>query len=292
MPTEAAKPTGRPVDAQNGRQLTPAELLRRDGVLLLRRGAPVSLCDSLRAVDARLDWTQWGRQIKTQPTQHGQKLRLLCEFERTASLLRDKANTGGSKASAGGSEPPRAKGRRVNNFLVADEELAAELCNVQRALAAAVDGILTGAGLPNCPQRKPSILHTMAGAVRQKEHADVTAAARGCGLLSVLIAATDRQFWFKHLESPLHLHATDVLVFDSTLCHRGGAHGEAALTRAAVHRAAEKDPSVAAHVFCGYQMTRFVREEEYTFECPADEGGECASAAAERWAAWARRVEA
>ena len=72
------------------------------------------------------------------------------------------------------------------------------------------------------------------------------------GMLTMLIAATERDFHFKHLAEPIHLEPCDVLAFDALLCHKGAAHAAQA-----------EQASVAAHAYCGSEMVSF----NSTFEC-------------------------
>ena len=63
------------------------------------------------------------------------------------------------------------------------------------------------------------------------------------GMLTMLIAATERAFHFKDLAEPINLRAGDVLVFNSLLCHKG-----------AEHAADAEQASVAAHAYCGNEL--------------------------------------
>ena len=65
-------------------------------------------------------------------------------------------------------------------------------------------------------------------------------------MLTVLLAATPRNFHFKHLADLIHLEPCDVLVFNTLLCHKGAAHAAQA-----------EQASVAAHAYCGTEMASF-----------------------------------
>ena len=74
-------------------------------------------------------------------------------------------------------------------------------------------------------------------------------------MLTVLLAATLRDFHFKDLAEPHSLRAGDVLVFNSLLCHMKGAK----------HAADAEHASVAAHAYVGSEST--LQDLVATFEC-------------------------
>ena len=59
---------------------------------------------------------------------------------------------------------------------------------------------------------------------------------------TLLIAATEREFHFRHVAEPIHLQQGDALVFASELCHKGAAN------------ALGGSASVAAHAYVGREL--------------------------------------
>ena len=208
--------------------LDSAAVLARDGYVLLRGAASVGLCADMRRVAGRIDWRARGRQLRTQPLQQGTAWRLGCVLAEEAARLEqlDPYATGTDTRLAG-----HLRGLQVHS----ERELAA---------------ILAQLGHPNRPARRLSILYTRPGAKAGHWHTDAPLEAQG--MLTVLLAATPRDFHFKHLAELIHLEPCDVLVFNALFCHKGAAHAAQA-----------EQASVAAHAYCGNEMASF----NNTFEC-------------------------
>ena len=63
---------------------------------------------------------------------------------------------------------------------------------------------------------------------------------------TLLIAATEREFHFRHVAEPIHLQQGDALVFASAeLCHKGAAN------------ALGGSASVAAHAYVGRELVGY-----------------------------------
>ena len=208
--------------------LDPAAVLARDGYVLLRGAASAELCEGMLRVAGHVNWQAPGRQLRTQPLQQGTSWRLGCVLAEEAARLEqlDPYATGTDTRLAG-----RLRGLQVRS----ERELAT---------------ILAQLGHPNRPVSRLSILHTRPGAKAGHWHTDAPLEAQG--MLTVLLAATPRDFHFQHLADPIHLEPCDVLVFNALLCHKGAAHAAQA-----------EQASVAAHAYCGTEMVSF----NNTFEC-------------------------
>jgi len=98
------------------------------------------------------------------------------------------------------------------------------------------------------PLYQPTMLLTLPGALQQHWHRD----ANQDDVYSVLIAVTDRDFWFKE-RGLLHLRAGDLLIFKGSMCHAG-----AELARDA------GEASIALHIYGGNGITADVLASLFT----------------------------
>ena len=161
--------------------LDPAAILARDGYVLLRGAASAELCEDMRLVAGRINWQARGRQLRTQPLQQGTSWRLGCVLAEEAARLEqlDPYATGTDTRLAG-----QLRGLQVHS----ERELAA---------------ILAQLGHSRRPARRLSILYTRPGAKAGHWHTDAPLEAQG--MLTVLLAATPRDFHFQHLADLIHL---------------------------------------------------------------------------------------
>ena len=125
------------------------------------------------------------------------------------------------------------------------------LCQVERQSwrrsAAPLSGLCCP-GTPTLPLYQPTMLLTLPGALQQHWHRD----ANQDDVYSVLIAVTDRDFWFKE-RGLLHLRAGDLLIFKGSMCHAG-----AELARDA------GEASIALHIYGGNGITADVLASLFT----------------------------
>ena len=124
---------------------------------------------------------------------------------------------------------------------------AAELAaKCRTALGACMHSLLPGEAA--FPLHQPTTLITLPGAEQQRWHRD----ADREDAYSMLIAITDRDFWFKE-HGLVQLRAGDLLVFKGHLCHAG-----AGLARDATKA------SVALHIYGGRGITADVLAHVFT----------------------------
>ena len=208
--------------------LDPAAILSRNGYVLVRGAASAELCKNLRLVAGFINWQAQGRQLRTQPLQHGTSWRLGCVLaEESARLER---------------LDPYATGT--------DTRLSGHLRGLQARSERELATILAQLGHPNRPVHRLSIIYTRPGAKAGHWHTDAPPESQG--MLTAILAATSRDFHFQHLADPIHLEPRDVLVFNALLCHKGAAHAALA-----------KQASIAAHAYCGTEMADFTN----TYDC-------------------------